>query len=669
MSSKRFFLLALTLLTIFTFKDVYQCGFLDLDDDAYVSMNPAVQKGLTWESVWWAFTADLRTNSPNADYWQPVTMLARIMISEIFGLEPSLHHLVNLGFHVVNVLLVFHLLCKMTGSIKCSVVVAALFAVHPLKVQSVVWITELKDLLSAMFFLLVIWAYLRWIAKKTLKRWFWVILIFILGMLSKPVLMTLPFVLLLLDYWPLRRVRLLYEDRKIWWSLMGEKWALFLLTAIGLVPSVMMFRSQIVVAATGVSWLEHAPHMYAFHFYKMVFPIVSIFYARDYDPYLGDITIFFAGLLLIGLTTAVLIVARRQPVLFVGLFWFLGMLVPLNFVFIHPEDRFLYLPSIGFFIVLVFGMSRAASKWRIAKGWLVTASLFVISLYSYGCSSQIRYWKNSETLYQHTLARTPENWFFLNNMGVVHLKHKQYDEALGCFLRSIRLCTELDKRLFSDYNLCITLLWKGKSFREIEFYNKALDLKVSFDEKLRTMFLVHVDHLLKKDVTGFAATECEFVYDQNPESIQSRTIRGVIQFRQGKYEESAQTWRSLIRTNPNIYMLRNKLAWILATNESLRPKYSSEACRIASELCSELNYKNAIAMDTLAAAYAADGQFENAIAIIQNAAELASRQDQKDVLNIINLHIQIIRRREPINSQGQQFPYRSGFDFGMEPIL
>ena len=273
--------LFLIILTLAIFWPVHTYEFINYDDSLYVSKNPYIQEGLSWETIKWALSVELVFDSPNADLWIPVTFLSHIITIEFFGMEASGHHLVNLGFHVLNTVLLFVVLYRMTGGLWQSAFVAALFAIHPLHVESVAWVTERKDVLSTFFWFLTMLAYLQYTKKPNFYRYLPIILAFALGLMAKPMLITLPFVLLLLDYWPLNRFR--WGNWKSNWKLFLEKVPLLALTAVFIVITYVAQKEggtvgSIESLSVGVR-LENSLVSYANYIQKMLWPKdLAIFY-------------------------------------------------------------------------------------------------------------------------------------------------------------------------------------------------------------------------------------------------------------------------------------------------------------------------------------------------------------------------------------------------------
>jgi hypothetical protein len=359
----------LTLSTFAVYWQVQDHDFINFDDDVYITNNLNVQAGLTIESVKWAFT----TSHP--PYWHPVTWLSHMLDYQLYGLNPKGHYLTNLFLHITSVLILFIVLLRMTGKLWQSGFVAAMFAFHPLNVESVAWLAERKNILSTLFWLMTMWAYTHYAEKPTIKRYSLVFLFFTLGLMSKPMLVTLPFVLLLLDYWPLRRFKFRQErsrdeilekniaNKSEVFRLVLEKVPLFLLT-IGL--SIVTFYTQKMAGAVrslDLFSLEtrftNAMFSYLEYLQKMIWPSgLSILYPHPGNA-LPAWQGIVCGMVLVGITIISIRLIRKTPYFAVGWFWYLGTLIPvIGIVQVGGQamaDRFTYIPLIGIFIVIAWG--------------------------------------------------------------------------------------------------------------------------------------------------------------------------------------------------------------------------------------------------------------------------------------------------------------------------
>ncbi len=409
---------ALALLTLAAFLPSFWNGFVNLDDSLYVTNNRVVKEGLTWEGLAWARTANVANN------WHPLTMLTHMLDCQLFGLNAAGHHGTSLLLHVANVLLLFEVLRRMTGSPGRSAAAAGLFGLHPLRVESVAWVAERKDVLSALFWILAMGAYGRYVREPSAKRYLLVVLAMALGLLSKPMVVTLPFALLLLDVWPLGRLKL---DETGWGRRLGrlgqliaEKLPLFALSAVGSVVT-LRYQTTSLVSLEVFPWslrLANVAVGYATYLYKTVVPRnLAVFY-----PIPSEIPVWkglAAAALLLILTALAVWKARKTPWFLVGWLWFLGTLVPvIGIVQVGRQamaDRYTYIPSIGLSLAVCWGIPAmsamsaisASRRWRPALAGATVLVLFVLAALTW---VQVHCWSNSVTLFRHALAVTQGNY-------------------------------------------------------------------------------------------------------------------------------------------------------------------------------------------------------------------------------------------------------------------
>jgi tetratricopeptide (TPR) repeat protein len=459
-------------------------GFTDYDDQDYVTGNEEVQHGLTWEGIGWAFRTSAAAN------WHPLTWLSHMLDCEVFGTRAWGHHLTSLLLHAVNTALVFLVLRRLTGAAGRSFVVAILFGVHPLRVESVAWAAERKDVLSAFFFLLTIWAYTkytefcgnqvlelrkgshpkhegrmakaegdvespaqepdgaslqpRWVASiwpGAALRYYWLALVFLAcGLMSKPMLVTTPCVLLLLDCWPLRR-----WARGRGWRLVAEKLP-FLCLAAGVCLVTMIVQDR---GGAMVSWnyrplvprVENALLAYCRYLFKLLWPVkLAVFYPYPNEMPLPVVAV--AGLALLGITICALCLRRRGPYLVVGWCWFLGTLVPVIGVvqvgLQSMADRYTYIPCLGFLLAGVWAVHELTKNWRCQALILSLAAASVSVACAVVTERQIGYWKDSETLFRHATAVTPINNVTRRNLATALLDEGRANEAIAVFHAAVR---------------------------------------------------------------------------------------------------------------------------------------------------------------------------------------------------------------------------------------
>lgn len=407
----------LALLTLAAFLPSLGNGFVNLDDSLYVTNNRVVKQGLTWEGLAWARTANVANN------WHPLTMLSHMLDCELFGLNAAGHHGMSLLLHLGNVLLLFEILRRMTGAPWRSAAAAGLFAVHPLRVESVAWVAERKDVLSGLFWILALGAYGRYVREPSPKRYLPVVLAMALGLMSKPMVVTLPFALLLLDVWPLGRLRLDEPGRaRRLGRLIVEKLPLFALSAVGSLVTI-RYQTTSLVSLEVLPWslrLANVAVSYATYLGKTVLPRnLAVFYPIPLE--IPAWKALGAAALLLALTALAVRKARKAPWFLVGWLWFLGTLVPvIGIVQVGRQamaDRYTYIPSIGLSLAICWGLPAVfrVGEGRIGEGrrWRpVLAGATVLALLTLTALTwaQVRRWSNSVTLFRHALAVTQGNY-------------------------------------------------------------------------------------------------------------------------------------------------------------------------------------------------------------------------------------------------------------------
>jgi Tfp pilus assembly protein PilF len=478
--------LGLLLLVLASYGRVGKYAFVDFDDSEYVYENPQVRAGLTLGGVSWALTT---THAAN---WHPLTWLSHMADVQMFGLEAGWHHWMNVLIHALDAVLLFLVLKYMTGAVWRSAVVAALFAVHPLHVESVAWVAERKDVLSTFFWLLTMGMYARYVQRPGASRYLGVMLSFALGLMSKPMLVTLPFVLLLLDYWPLGRLTAEGSSAKasaliLSWGrtphLVLEKLPLLVLAAGS---SIVTYVAQTLKAATAP--LEHFPLgervsnalvSYVLYLMKTVWPTsLAAFYPHPSSvgqpiPVWQPLA---AATGLVVLTLLALVYGRLYPYLTVGCLWYVGTLVPvIGIIQVGSQamaDRYTYVPLIGIFIVVAWGVPELLSRWRYPRAVLSVLGTAVILGLSVATWAQTAHWRDNASLYTHAIAVTQNNWLAWNNLGNHYLRGGDIRQALLSFQEALRI-----KPDYADawYNA-------GVTFGRLEDYPRAI---ASYQESLR----------------------------------------------------------------------------------------------------------------------------------------------------------------------------------------
>lgn len=465
---RRTFALLAVLLAVSTFaayRGILGNDFTNYDDYDYITRNPHVKQGITAESIGWAFNIGYASN------WHPLTWLSHMIDYQLYGLNPMGHHLTSLLLHIANVLLLFWVLSRMTGAPWRSAFVAALFGLHPLHVESVAWASERKDVLSTFFGLLAIVAYVRYAERPELKRYALVAVAFALGLMAKPMLVTLPVVLLLLDYWPLPRMRGTG-------TLLMEKVPLLALSAVsGVLTYLAQHKAGSVSGLELISLWSRALNALLAYVQYLIMMLWPVRLAAHY-PYLKVFAVWqIAGAiaLLAGVSYAAWRLRRSHPYLLAGWAWYVVTLLPVvGLVQVGSQalaDRYTYVPLIGIFIAISWGICDLA-QWRLLqpqRGLAVAAAVICIAM-GVMTMNQTRVWKDSFTLWTHTLAVAPNQWMAPYNLGCVLEESGRDDEAIPYYLSATRVAPDLKD---AHFNLANLLDQRGEFEGALKHYSEA----------------------------------------------------------------------------------------------------------------------------------------------------------------------------------------------------
>lgn len=474
-----YILLSVAILLVYW--QVQYFGFIDFDDNMYVIENPHVQSGLSYHGLIWAFTTTHTTN------WHPLTWLSLMFDYDLYRLNPSGYHWTNIIFHIANTLLLFFVFNRMSGETWKSALVAFLFAVHPINVESVAWIAERKNVLSTLFWTLTMLTYVLYVESPVLKRYLLVMLSFTMGLLVKPMLVTLPFVLLLLDYWPLNRFPSAMQGNRngIQWSeispLIREKLPLLVLAGVSSIVTVYAARSGGAIKSLETFPLDvritNAFVSYAMYLKKMVWPQnLAIFY-----PHEGMISLWKIAatcLIISGFTIFVLFMSRRYRYLPVGWFWYLGTLMPvigLIQVGYHAmADRYAYVPLVGIFVIISWGVSDIFSRLFARRILLILLAATVVSVSVIVSWQQVQYWQNSMTIFQHALNVTKNNYQAHQGVGNILFSRGNIDGAIAHYMEALRFKPDHAE---VRNNLGMALMYRGKFEEAMNQYLEALRIK------------------------------------------------------------------------------------------------------------------------------------------------------------------------------------------------
>ena len=616
--------------------------FVNYDDVAYVTENPIVQKGLTWEGVRWALTFG------EIGHWHPLTWISHMLDCQLFGLDAGGHHLTSVMFHAATAVLLFLVLRQMTGYLWRSAFVAAAFAIHPLRAESVAWVSERKDVLAGFFFVLTLGAYARYAQRPSLARYAAVLLAFALGLLCKNTLVTLPFVLLLLDYWPLRRTAPTSGPQR-WRSLVEEKVPLLMLTiasciATALVPETVpdIHRWSFAVR------LENAVLSYVTYLGQAIYPAgLACCYPGPSGPLsLGKVV--GALLLLLGFSGAAFATRKRYPCLTVGWLWYLGMLVPaiglVQISYYAHADRYTYLPQIGLFFALTWLAADLSAGWPMRRWVLGGMAAIILPVLVMAARLQASYWRNTETLWAHALACNPANDVAHFDLGTYLLDRGRVDEAIGHLRQAVALAPNDDE---FHGNLGVALSKKGRVDEAALQYEEVLRIKP--DDPIAHQNLGNI--LLGQGKSGEALVHFQKAVASRPTYVEAWVNLGSACLQQGRAKEAVAHFRRALAIDPKNVDAQNNLAWALATSPDVGLRDGAQAVMLAEQVNRRTGAKDPNLLDTLAAAYAEDGRFTDAVSCVRTAIELAQASGQRALLAQLEAKRQLYAAGHPFREE------------------
>jgi tetratricopeptide (TPR) repeat protein len=663
--------------------------FVSYDDGIYIIENPHVNTGLGSANIVWAFKTGYAGN------WHPLTWISHMVDVQWFGLHAGWHHFVNVLFHSGNTVLLFLLLIGMTGARWRSAFVAALFGWHPQHVESVAWAAERKDVLSAFFGLITLLVYTKYVwsvqgrggrmsevrsskseetpnleARSGRVYYILALVFFALGLLSKPMLVTLPFVLLLLDVWPLKRVTSVEcrgekgIDAEHWkfdvrgfFRLFVEKLPFFALTIASCVATFIAQKGGGAVVPlkvlTFTERLENAIVAYVVYLAKMFWPAnLGILYPLRADISLGVVTVSVVALLLI--TACTLWRFRSSPHLAVGWLWYIGMLVPvIGLVQVGMQqmaDRYTYLPLIGIFIMLTWEIPNWIGSIYRTRILAISATLILLGCL-FASNRQISFWQDSETLFGHAAQVTKNNYIAFSNHGQALFKQGRVEEAIAEYEKAVALDSNLDA---ARLGLGEALMQQGKFDDAIGQFTKVLELNPE-NSGARLQIGVLRGRQGKYDE---AVADFSEILRRNPDDLAAHNNLGNVLTLQGKHDEAVKhfekavqlspehasahnnlalaykklgriadaiaEYREAIRLNPEQTEALNNLAWTLATDPNPQFRNGAEAVQLATRVCELTRYQHPLALATIAAAYAETGHFDEAVSFGEQALQLAA---------------------------------------------
>ncbi len=625
-------------------------NFVNFDDDIYVYNAPIIQAGLTVDGIAAAFA------SPHAGNWHPLTTLSHMLDCQIYGLNAGGHHATNVVLHTMAVLLLFYVLRWMTGALWKSAIVAALFAVHPLHVESVAWVSERKDVLSAVFFFLMLGGYAHYARKPSITRYFLVTALFAAGLMAKPMLVTAPIVLLVLDYWPLQRfeqigaatpkgktrrsgnqkhgIQRLFLEKLPW---------LILSTGDSLITFALQKRSAGSLPPLPFLWrAENAIVSYITYIWKTVWPTsLAVFYPHPNDT-LAIWRVVLAAIFLFAVTCAAIVWREKKPYLFTGWFWYLIMLVPvIGIVQVGEQghaDRYTYLPSIGLFLIAVWAVGDvtvvgSVQFWRRA---VTTGATLVVVALACTAFAQASHWKNSETLWEHALAVTTDNDVAHNNLGYLAVNRGELDKAMSHFEAASKIRSgKLDPHYnlgtaFVEMNIGDALARKGQPDEAMAHFEQAIKLQPDY----AGAYYNRGNVLYAKGKIDEAIPDFEKALQFQPSHADAHTGLGNALLRKGDLKEAIVHYKEAIALAPNDPHSRSNLAWVLATSSDPSIRDGAKAVELARQAISLSGGKDPLFFRTLAAAYAESGRFSDAVTVLQHAVAIARVQRKNGLADL-----------------------------------
>jgi protein O-mannosyl-transferase len=639
----------LVLLVVAVFGQTARFGFVNYDDDAYVCDNLVVKKGLTLKGAAWALTYG------EIGHWHPLTWLTHMADCQAYGLWAGGHHLTNVALHAVTSVLLFLILRSMTGKLWRSAFVAAVFAIHPLRVESVAWIAERKDVLSGMFFMLALWAYVGYVRQPSRGRYVAMALLYGLGLLSKNMLVTLPFVLLLLDWWPLGRMKpAKAEDGKAEagnpevpiWGLVKEKIPLLLLSVGSWVATAL--APEKVEALYRVPFLERVGNAlvsYVIYLRQTVFPAglaASYPNAPNGQP-IWKVSLAFV--VLAGVSAGVVTCRKKRPFLLMGWLWYLGMLVPaigiVQISYYAHADRYTYLPGIGLAIAVTWAVADWSVGWkhqRVVLGGLMAALAGVLIVCGH---IQTSYWKNSESLWIRALACAPANCVAHNNLGNALVKDSKLDDAIEQYHKAIENNPAYD---MAHYNLGDALVMKGDMEEAIAQYRKALEINPFYED---AHYNLGNALALKGDLEE-AIAQYRKALEFGPGSAETHNNLGKALALKGDLEEAIVQYQKALAIQPNFTTALNNLAWLLATASDASLRNGAKAVALAEQVKQLTGGGNPMVLHTLAAAYAETGHYSEAAETARRALQLADAQGGTALAGTLQREIKLYEAGTPV---------------------
>jgi len=676
----------LALGTFIVFWPVRNFQFINFDDHVYITDNPYVYSGLARTNILWAFTTAYSSN------WHPLTWLSHMIDCQLFSTNPGWHHIINLLFHIINTLLLFTFLSQITCKTGQSFFVAALFALHPLHVESVAWVAERKDVLSTMFWFLTIIAYVSYIRHRGIIKYLLIVALFALGLMAKPMLVTLPFVLLLFDYWPIER----FKKEKLHYLIL-EKIPLFIFSAASCIVTVIAQRSGGALESTETIPLgfrmANAILSYAKYIQKTFWPTKLAFFYPHPATEFNLLLLLVSLSLLLAISVYVISQFNKRKYLLVGWLWFIGTLVPvIGFVQVGAQamaDRYTYVPLIGIFMIVTWGVSDLFVKLKCPRYLLTAAALVVLVFLSICSRIQVLYWRDSTALFEHALEVTEKNYTAHSCLAYVLCEQGKINEAIAHNRLAIKFNPAY---LDAQFNLGNIFLQQGNLNDALNQFYNVLQIDPDYIKAHRNIAKI----LIKQDKPAQAIPHYENILKVQPDDYDAQNGLGIVLARIGKFNEAFEHFnralqvdpdraeiynnlgftfiqqgkfdeaelqltkalkldpnnskthyqfarvlsekndlnnavahlRESLRLDPNNIESMNKLAWFLCTYKQAEFFDPNEAVRIASRAYELTRYQDPATIDILASACSAAGNHDEAVNFMEKALNLRKADSQ-----------------------------------------
>jgi tetratricopeptide (TPR) repeat protein len=652
-------------------------GFVNYDDRVYVVQNQQIHRGLTFSGMAWAFSHE------HAGNWHPLTTISHMLDYQLFNLRASGHHFTNVLLHTAAALLLFLVLRRLTGTFWRSAFVAALFAIHPLRAESVAWIAERKDVLSALFFMLTLWTYALYARKRSVGRYIMTAVFLAAGLLSKPMLVSVPFVLLLLDYWPLGRIggagdskerrspgrranlnggretAAPWNEKQSWSKLIVEKIPFFILCIPSMVATfVIQERSAGAVVQLPFAWrLQNALVTCVTYLWQMIWPVnLAVFYPHP-ENHLAIWQVAGAALLLLAITFFVFAQRKTRPYLLVGWLWYLVMLIPvIGIVQVGLQghaDRYTYLPHIGLYMAITWWVVELFEKWPARRQILGAAAALIVLCLSACTWKQVSWWKDSETLWRHALVVTRDNDVAHTNLGMFLAEGGRVEEGIAHLQEALVIRSGA---AHPHYNLSLALIQsdlgyalarKGSLDEAIEHLHTAVELRPDYPDAHYNLAAA----LSQEGKTREAIEEYRKTLALRPTDAEAHTSLGNALAQEGHVSEAMEHYEMALQLAPDAVLARNNLAWILSASPDATIRNGARAVDLARQAVDLSGGNNPLFIRTLAAAYAEVGRFPDSVDTIERALRVAEAQGDRNEVSQLQQDAALFRSKIPLRDE------------------